>query len=719
MVGDFADQQGIPLPTSYLTFQSSDDSIASVSPNGLLHATRDGSATVRVASHGVQAATAVTIGTPESSRDQLLYSVGLNAYPGAVTLSDGGTRQFQVYARADLALATNLTGSSAGTRYYVNRPGVVTVSADGLIQAVADGTATVTVINGPAESVVPIRVAAPGAAGPVVLGADGGVAQSVDGSYVAVPPGDLPVNTTVSIAPATLSDLPQAVPDGFKFAAAFNLDMGTNPLAVPAQLHVKVDPSIPAGTTVYFFQAGDYLNDDGTTRPIWWQVDNGEVGADGMAHTHSRPFPGITATSKYLVAYGSQDLAAVQLEQALTQQLTFSMALQNLSGGGFMGATSVSDVAGISATIAVPSSPDPIPFRIQLVPHDSLPVTTVSNFQLDASPGRLNTFTTNFVVPPTPVPTAPQIQLIKVDLNPADPVGAGLREVVLTGDHFNDKGQPLVDFLLSGPHGTDKTVEGKLASISNTELRVVVPDTVTLGLARIMVTRADETPTLDHGKVVQVVNFVSSDKVSISVDGTYVFVALPEAKYASDGVEGDLAVLNGDENDPATLGDLIAKIPLGTPKDNPFPRDVAVTPDNTRAYVTLRGSGRVAVVDAVTLQEPERYSGPNADSQVSTSQRRFRRHWAELCIPKLAVVRADHVRHAGLPARAEGGFDRLGDDLAVDHGPGVAIALLSHAHEVQAAHDVGGRQLAQRDERRSTLARHARELRERESVRFS
>ena len=43
---------------------------------------------------------------------------------------------------------------------------------------------------------------------------------------------------------------------------------------------------------------------------------------------------------------------------------------------------------------------------------------------------------------------------------------------------------------------------------------------------------------------------------------------------------------------PAAI--LAAKIPLARPEDNPFPRDVAVTPDNTRAYVTLRGTSRVA-----------------------------------------------------------------------------------------------------------------------------
>ena len=34
-----------------------------------------------------------------------------------------------------------------------------------------------------------------------------------------------------------------------------------------------------------------------------------------------------------------------------------------------------------------------------------------------------------------------------------------------------------------------------------------------------------------------------------------------------------------------------------------MPRSVAVTPDNTRAYVTLRGAASIAVVDALTLEQ--------------------------------------------------------------------------------------------------------------------
>ena len=198
-------------------------------------------------------------------------------------------------------LTTDLAPASTGTKYFLSRQGIVTITSDGLMTAQAIGSLNVTIINGSAERVVPVLVQAP-QVGNVSVGDAGAVVQASDGSYVAVPPGDVPNGTIVSITPATQADLPQAMPNGFHYAGAFNLDVGPDALNVPLQLGIKVDPSIAPGTKVYFFQAGDYLNDDGTTRPIWWQVESGVVGNDGYAHTSSKPFPGVTGKSLYLMA---------------------------------------------------------------------------------------------------------------------------------------------------------------------------------------------------------------------------------------------------------------------------------------------------------------------------------------------------------------------------------------------------------------------------------
>ena len=85
--GDFADQQGVPLPASYLAFASSNTAVATVSADGKLRALADGTAAVTVAGNGIHAATAVTVGVPPAATDQALLARGLQIYPQAVTLS--------------------------------------------------------------------------------------------------------------------------------------------------------------------------------------------------------------------------------------------------------------------------------------------------------------------------------------------------------------------------------------------------------------------------------------------------------------------------------------------------------------------------------------------------------------------------------------------------------------------------------------------------------
>ena len=63
------------------------------------------------------------------------------------------------------------------------------------------------------------------------------------------------------------------------------------------------------------------------------------------------------------------------------------------------------------------------------------------------------------------------------------------------------------------------------------------------------------------------------------------------------------------QSDFPTFNQLVATIPVGTSDAYPYPREVAVTPDNSRAYVTLYGSGTVAVIDALSLQEVDVNAG--------------------------------------------------------------------------------------------------------------
>ena len=150
--------------------------------------------------------------------------------------------------------------------------------------------------------------------------------------------------TDVSIAPVAQSALPFAIPNGFNFAGAFHVDFGPNGIPVPAQFALPVSSSIPVGTPVYFFIPGTYTNDDGTTQPIWWQVESGKVDADGYARTKSPPPPGIIETGTYLVGVGQNtlaqyriDIAQSQLQNAVADVAAFSIAVAS-TGGTLMGA---------------------------------------------------------------------------------------------------------------------------------------------------------------------------------------------------------------------------------------------------------------------------------------------------------------------------------------------------------------------------------------------
>ncbi len=314
-IGDFADQQNVVLDPSYVTFQSTNTSVATVSAVGQLVGVAPGTSVLIVSAGGLQAATAVTVGAPQGSLETTLYDEGLNTYPLAVALSSsGGTRQFDVNPVGDIDDTTDLSTAASGTVYYVSNPQIATISPDGLLTAVSPGSTTVTIINGPAESIVPVLVQAP-QTGTVTVGAAGGVVEGTDGSIVAVPPGDLSAaGTAVSITPATQASLPQALPEGITFAGAFNLDIGPTGLSVPVQLAIPVSPDIPVGSTVYFYRAGQFLNANLTTTPIWWQVESGVVDANHVAHTHSPPELGVANSGLYLVGFSQEAMAEFDLQ---------------------------------------------------------------------------------------------------------------------------------------------------------------------------------------------------------------------------------------------------------------------------------------------------------------------------------------------------------------------------------------------------------------------
>ena len=91
--GDFADEEDVFLPASYVAMHAVDPSVASVDAGGKLTAIREGSTILLVSSRGIQAATVVNVVDAENDYAYLDFT-GLDVYPTALALpSHTGIRQ--------------------------------------------------------------------------------------------------------------------------------------------------------------------------------------------------------------------------------------------------------------------------------------------------------------------------------------------------------------------------------------------------------------------------------------------------------------------------------------------------------------------------------------------------------------------------------------------------------------------------------------------------
>lgn len=117
-----------------VTYSSNNTGVATVNGAGLITAIASGTATITVTTQdGSKTATAVIT---VNSSNVAVTSVSLS--PGSATLAVGGTQQL-----TPTVLPSNATNKSVS--YTSNNTGVATVDASGLVTAIANGTATITV----------------------------------------------------------------------------------------------------------------------------------------------------------------------------------------------------------------------------------------------------------------------------------------------------------------------------------------------------------------------------------------------------------------------------------------------------------------------------------------------------------------------------------------------------------------------------------------------
>ena len=488
-----------------------------------------------------------------------------------------------------------LTPTSSGTRYFVSNPQVIQVDNAGLVSAIGPGEAVLTMTTGPAEKLIMITVENPHA-GPTALGASGGVVQGANGYTVAVAPGALPETATVSITPLTQAQLPMTIPGPFEFAAAFDLAVGDRILGHPLQLAIPVSSAIAPGTKVYFFKEGSVPDATGAERPVWMQMEVGVVGPDGVARTTSYPEHGVDRSGTIVVTTAptgsiAQVVGTVHVTYTFPPKVESNfLAFASLGGGVAIGAFAALDQSLALITMNLPIIPN-IEVQIVEVRPEGLPVVTTTNVQVN--PGVPNNFNANiFPAPPAEgLWSPPAITAANLEFTES---GA---ELVITGARFTytNPGAPAgktigrqiqdleVHFLQ--PDGLPDVVVHPLASSTDTAIRVVVPQTVTLGLATIQVKRPQYVQ--GKGDWSELVKKESNVVVPTRPDDRYLYAALRTVNQ--------VAVIEVDTNQ------LKARVPVGGATSNP--QAVTFSPDNTRAYVTLAGDRGIAVVDNVTLQQ--------------------------------------------------------------------------------------------------------------------
>ncbi|RUY63521.1 tandem-95 repeat protein, partial [Mesorhizobium sp. M7A.F.Ca.CA.001.05.1.1] len=640
-IGDFADEGNILLPASYFDVSTTNPDAADVS-DGILIGRASGAGTVVSSRAGLTAATAFLVGSAQTYDDYLLAGFGADIYPDAVTLAaNGGTRQIKLFTDPQDA-STNVAFAVNGTRYYVDKPGVVEVSPDGLITALASGEVTITATYKMAEARIPVRVVA-AQFGPTLVGEAGAVVATSEGLQVAIAPGALSREVTVTISGVARDDLTIPVlpeDQGFRFGAAFHIDLEGATLDAPAQLAIPT--TLQAGSEIRFYRLSDFETAGGTVQG-WLEVESGYVDANGFARTASPIWSGIGFGGTYMAVAidpGSIGTVIADLEASfgVVQQYVYTTIGNVLVGAAGFG----------QVPLSLPGGNRDVTLTARTL--DGNLVTTAAN--VEVRPGQISSLETTFnsdVDPAADTHHSPSITSARVEF--ADK-GDGMEPwLVLKGDRFvwSDPGAPTlagsdldhlrvlfgypdeleIRDLIRGHENDEITpVSGGVlvrpAFMGGGELWVRVPTSMALGstpfqVARLNYVLTNEDLGGDPSSYAQDSGQPGSFWDALTVYSNWeflepgdenVFVAVPGGTFEG-GTADQLAVIRPVGNDNQKLPELVARIPLGNLDDNGrptagnavMPNRVAITSDNARAYVTLRGSGGIAVVDTMLMRQ--------------------------------------------------------------------------------------------------------------------
>jgi len=622
VLGDFADQKGVVLPASYLTYTSLNPGVAPIDAFGKVTGLADGTSILSASRNNIQAVTAARVGelpiaaANDDEWNALLAEIyGLDVYPKAVTLTKGVKRSLLVGIEG-LTDSPDLKFGSVGTRYFVSNPNVLQVNSDGVITALGEGIANVTVIDGAAEKVVPVRVKTP-LMGPAILGVDGGVVQASDGSVVMVAPSALTQDTTVNLTPLSSATLPLPFPNSMEFAGAFDLDLGDTALNIPVQLAIPAPANAPVGTEVLLMRQGSLPDAAGNWNQTWLIQESAVVGADGFIRTTSPPFPGVTQSGTYTIGLLPAGMPSVS---SIVKTSTEANAeIVNLSGNlnfenSYLGAQT-GGIGAVAATenqfeattslLAYLAQSSNQPLSVIGIPKVGETVVTTAQVELNTEgvptvSAVLSGPDTGLALPLEP----PSLESAELEFSNSEPV------VFLTGSNFlnglnGSMGASFedlkVDFKVGGKSYSGTVVPDLSSSLGDNRYKVAVkaPISVPFGESEIVLSRQQKErfgPGPVDSSVVKRSSFEYLQLEPVFSDLILV------AQQSSDKIKV-IEALSSVQSPPNPQQKPPKDFSVGMPSVRDRPGQLAVTSHGTRAYVPLEWSGRVAMVDLLARRQ--------------------------------------------------------------------------------------------------------------------
>ncbi|MDK2126898.1 tandem-95 repeat protein, partial [Parachitinimonas caeni] len=294
-IGDFEDEANVQLDGHYLSWSSDHPDLLTVDAEGRVRGLATGHTVVHAKARGIEGFNAFSVDTNPGR--PLLDEDGfeVDVYPKAIELpAEVGQRQLKVHTLD----GTRIDAATSGIRYLVSDPRIAEVSADGLIHAKAVGSTTISVIYQGLQRDLIVRVETPQTGPTDIAAGQGVIVQDAAGNLLMLAPGSLPAAGRVSIQAVEPSSLGLPLPAAgvLDTLGAVHLDLGGQEARLPLQLALKVASPQAVGTEVLFWAKGQIVDANGVSHDTWWLLDNGRIGADGIARTSSPPFEGLTKT---------------------------------------------------------------------------------------------------------------------------------------------------------------------------------------------------------------------------------------------------------------------------------------------------------------------------------------------------------------------------------------------------------------------------------------